>query len=100
LPRELTLRLRAVLNRAYFPVVLMAAKKPIFRLGETEIDFNSAMVITPAVKLSLTAKEYTLLEKLYENRDRIFTGDRLCCAAGDRFCPGNAEPAECFAKRS
>jgi DNA-binding response OmpR family regulator len=81
LPRELTLRLRAVLSRAYFPVVLRQTEKPVFRLGETEINFNSGTVSTPTGALTLTAKEYALLEKLYENRGNIVTGDSLCRAA-------------------
>ncbi|TEB14116.1 Sensory transduction protein regX3 [Pelotomaculum sp. FP] len=81
LPRELTLRLRAVLSRAYFPVVLKQNKKPVFRLGETEIDLNSGSVTTKKDQLMLTAKEFALLEKLYENRGNIVTGDSLCRAA-------------------
>lgn len=81
LPRELTLRLRAVLSRAYFPVVLKQNAKPVFRLGETEIDFSSGSVTTQKEQLMLTAKEFALLEKLYENRGNIVTGDSLCRAA-------------------
>jgi len=81
LPRELTLRLRSVLNRAYFPVVLRRTLKPVFRLGETQIDFNSGAVVTKTDRLTLTAKEFALLEKLYENRGNIVTGDSLCRAA-------------------
>lgn len=86
LPRELTLRLRAVLSRAYFPVILRRTEKPVFRLGETEIDLNSGMVSAKAGLFTLTAKEFTLLEKLYENREKIVTGDSLCRAAwGDNL---------------
>ncbi|WP_304508648.1 response regulator transcription factor [Anaerotignum sp.] len=81
LPRELTLRLRAVLSRAYFPVILKRTEKPIFRLGKTKIDLNSGAVITKNDQLMLTAKEFALLEKLYENRGNIVTGDSLCRAA-------------------
>lgn len=81
LPRELTLRLRAVLSRAYFPIILRRTEKPIFCLGETEIDLNSGSVTTDQGRLTLTAKEFTLLEKLYENRGNIVTGDSLCRAA-------------------
>jgi len=81
LPRELTLRLRAVLNRTYFPVVLKQNAKPSFCLGETEINLNSGSVTTDKGQLTLTAKEFTLLEKLYENRGNIVTGDSLCRAA-------------------
>lgn len=86
LPRELILRLRAVLSRVYFPVVLKQTEKPVFRLGETEIDLNSGMITTKTGQLALTAKEYKLLEKLYENRSNIVTSDSLCRAAwGDNL---------------
>lgn len=81
LPRELILRLKAVLSRAYFPVVLQKVEKPIFRLGETVIDFNSGAVTKKDSRLMLTAKEFSLLEKLYENKGKIVTGDGLCRAA-------------------
>jgi two-component system response regulator VicR len=81
LPRELILRLRAVLSRAYFPVVLQKMGKPVFCLGENEIDLNSGTVTTNTGRYTLTAKEFSLLEKLYENRGNIVTGDSLCRAA-------------------
>lgn len=80
LPRELTLRLKAVLNRTYFPAVLRQSLKPVFRLKETEIDLNSGTVRTENGQTALTAKEFALLETLYENRGNIVTGDSLCRA--------------------
>ena len=86
LPRELVLRLKAVLNRAYFPVVLKQKQKPVFSLGYVRIDLNSGEVVAPAGQHTLTAKEYLLLEKLYNERGRIVTGDSLCQAAwGDNL---------------
>lgn len=81
LPRELSLRLRAVLNRAYFPIVLQQAAKPVVHLGETEIDLNSGTVSGKKGQQTLTAKEYILFEKLYANVGSIVTGDSLCRAA-------------------
>jgi two-component system response regulator VicR len=81
LPRELTLRLKAVLNRTYFPAVFRQVEKPVFQLGELKIDLNSGTVMTKNGQVTLTAKEFTLLEKLYENRGNIVTGDCLCRAA-------------------
>ncbi len=80
LPRELILRLRAVLSRAYFPVILQQTERPVFRLGQTVIDLNKGTVSKEAGCFTLTAKEFTLLEKLYENREKIVTGDSLCRA--------------------
>lgn len=81
LPQELILRLQAVLKRTYFPAVQQQVLKPVFRLGDTQVDLNSGTVIRDDQQQTLTAKEYALLEKLYENRGRIVTGDSLCQAA-------------------
>ncbi|MGC6173549.1 response regulator transcription factor [Lacrimispora sp. 38-1] len=81
LPRELILRLHAVLNRTYFPAVLNRKEKPVFHLGKTKIDFNSGTIASAKGTFTLTAKEYALLEKLYDNREKIVTGDSLCLAA-------------------
>lgn len=81
LPRELILRLRAILTRAYFPPALQQTSKPVFYLGDAEIDLNSGAVATPGGQQMLTAKEYVLLETLFENRGAIVTGDGLCRAA-------------------
>ncbi len=80
LPRELILRLHAVLNRTYFPFTQNKAEKPVFTLGDSTINFNNASVTSPRGNYTLTAKEFALLEKLYENRGKIVTGDRLCQA--------------------
>lgn len=82
LPRELTLRLKAVLSRTYFPAVLKKQNpKPVFYLEKTKIDMNSGTVTTQKCDYTLTAKEFILLEKLYENRGNIVTGDSLCRVA-------------------
>ena len=81
LPRELILRLHAVLNRTYFPVVLNKKEKPVFYLGKTMIDLNSGSITSGKGTFTLTAKEYALLEKLFDNKEKIVTGDSLCFAA-------------------
>jgi len=88
LPRELILRLRAVLNRAYFPIVLQQKTKSIFYLDDTKIDLNSGMIAAKGGNHTLTAKEFALLEKLYENRGNIVTGDSLCQAAWGDYLYG------------
>jgi two-component system, OmpR family, response regulator VicR len=86
LPLELVLRLKAILTRSYFPIKIKQEVKPIFSLGETQIDLNSGTVKTPHGPESLTAKEYTLLKKLYANLGNIVTSDSLCRAAwGDNL---------------
>ena len=79
LPRELVLRLTAILRRVYSPAVEEQA--PIFQLGNRTIDLQSGIVKNGNKELPLTAKEYALLLKLYENRNRIVTSDTPCQAA-------------------
>lgn len=83
LPRELILRLSIILRRTYFPVALNTSSKPVFHLGNITVDLNSGNIIRPDGTLTLTAKEYALLEKLYANKNHIVTIDALCHAAWD-----------------
>lgn len=78
LPRELVLRLMAILKRAYSS----AADKhlSVFQLGEQTIDLDSATVQRDQKEVPLTAKEHAILVKLYENHNRIVTSDALCQA--------------------
>jgi len=81
LPRELILRLLAILRRVYSPP--KKEQLPVFQLGERTIDLEGGIVRNGSAEYSLTAKEHALLLKLYENRNRIVTSDALCQAAWD-----------------
>lgn len=83
LPRELLLRLTNILKRTYAPLGGKSDKKPSFYLGKIFIDFNSGTVKKDDTELTLTAKEYLLLKKLYDNKGNIVTIDALCKAAWD-----------------
>lgn len=84
LPRELILRLTAVLKRVYTNT--MTDNLPIFMLEGCTIDLESAVVSSDRGNQPLTAKEHGLLLKLYENRRRIVTSDALCQAVwGDDY---------------
>ena len=74
------LRLGAVLKRVYFPAVERDGKLPVFPVGERSVDLNKGTVDFGDVSLTLTAKEYALLKKLYENKGNIVTIDSLCQA--------------------
>lgn len=76
LPRELVLRLTAVLKRVYAPQETKRVSK--FQLGERIVDLESAVVQRNDRVLQLTAKEHAILIKLYENKGRIVTIDSLC----------------------
>ncbi|MFD0870784.1 sigma-54 dependent response regulator [Chlamydia abortus] len=79
LPRELILRLIAILKRAYSPA--SSERPPVFNLGVCRVDLEGATVYRADEEYPLTAKEHALLLKLYENRGRIVTSDALCQAA-------------------
>ncbi|CAH1213336.1 response regulator transcription factor [Paenibacillus sp. JJ-223] len=78
LPRELILRLMAILKRVYAAPVV--ERLPVFRLGSQVIDLESATVQRGDSEHPLTAKEHAILVKLYENQGRIVTSDALCQA--------------------
>lgn len=86
LPRELTLRLCAVLRRVYQPRENKQGRLPVFELGQSRVNLNTGTVLKNGREVKLTAKEYMLLKKLYENAGRIVTSDSLCYAAwGDDY---------------
>ena len=77
LPQELLLRLHAVLRRVYREEAQTA------RLGDVEIDWGKSAVCRNGVETALTAKEFTLLKKLWDARGNIVTIDALCAALWD-----------------
>ncbi len=81
IPKELVLRLTAILKRVYFPIMEEEKRKAVFYMGNRKIDLNSGIVSYEGKELTLTAKEYMLLEKLYDNVGKIVTLDSLCKVA-------------------
>ena len=84
LPKELVLRLTALLRRVYMKQIDQSVSS--FRLGAKKVNLESAEVEDAGMTVSLTAKEFILLKKLYENKNKIVTNDALCQAAwGDDY---------------
>lgn len=82
LPKELILRVAAVLKRVY----KVNNDMPAFVLSGKIVDLERACVKSGNEILPLTAKEFILLKKLWENKNRIVTNDALCMAAwGDGY---------------
>lgn len=79
LPKELILRLNAILKRTYSTINQIAL--PSFILPTCEVDFAKAEVIKDGKSISLTAKEHAILLKLFHNVNRIVTMDTLCQSA-------------------
>lgn len=74
LPQEFLLRIYAILRRCY------KEDTPLVRLEGCTIDFSRAEVYKGGKTISLTAKEYALLETLARNEGRIVSLDALCTA--------------------
>lgn len=72
LPRELLLRVEAILKRVY------PEENRIVRLEHAIIDLDKAEVIKDNRTIPLTAKEYEIFVKLAENAGRIVTIGVLC----------------------
>lgn len=76
LPRELVLRISAILKRTY----RLEEQPECYRLGNREVDLSAGVVrvLDGSVRtISLTNKEYQLLKLFMENRGRILTFDVL-----------------------
>lgn len=86
LPKELLLRVRAVLKRTYH--IKEERKEAVIRLGGREVLPERAAVRFDGEETALTAKELALLMKLYQNRGRIVTFDTLCNAVWGDFYYG------------
>ena len=72
LPKELLLRVQAILKRAY------PEKERVVTLNAAAVDLDRAEVIRDGLRTPLTAKEYSIFEKLAENAGRIVTIGVLC----------------------
>ncbi len=82
LPKELLLRVNAILSRAY------PNREEMVKLSGSTVDLASATVWKNGEQLSLTAKEFQLFEKLYQNAGRIVTTGILCETICGEFWQG------------
>lgn len=82
LTAELLLRITALLRRTYS----IPPEVTSFKLSDRTVDFETAQVVCGNKIYPITAKEFILLKKLWENKNRIVTNDALCMAAwGDTY---------------
>jgi two-component system phosphate regulon response regulator PhoB len=78
-PRELVLRVAAVLRRSQSPPVSGAAR--LLRGGAVVVDLNAMTVSVGAVPVDLTATEFKLLVALLERRGRVQSREQLLQSA-------------------
>lgn len=82
LPKELLLRVNAILSRAY------PNREEMVKLSGSTVDLASATVWKNGEQLSLTTKEFQLFEKLYQNAGKIVTTGILCETICGEFWQG------------
>jgi two-component system phosphate regulon response regulator PhoB len=80
-PRELVLRVSAVLRRAQAPATSGAAR--MLHGGPISVDLNAMRASVDGSELDLTPTEYRLLVTLLERRGRVQTRQQLLEAAWD-----------------
>ena len=82
LPRELILRVCAILKRTNRNAADNLPEQNVLILGTRKVDFGSGTVCVEGreTEVALTAKEFAILHKLSENRGNIVTFDQLCQA--------------------
>lgn len=80
-PRELVLRVGAVLRRAQSPAVAGSAR--VLRGGDIIVDLNALSVTVAGQLADLTPTEYRLLVALLERRGRVQSRDQLLHSAWD-----------------
>ena len=81
LPRELILRVCAILKRTNRNAADVLPGQNVLMLGARRVDFGSGTVCVEGQEdVPLTAKELAILRKLSESRGNIVTFDQLCQA--------------------
>lgn len=76
LPKELILRLNAILKRTYGKSI--QKEESTIYLDFCIVDLGKAEVVKGNEKYRLTAKEHAILNVLYENANKIVTTNTLC----------------------
>lgn len=76
LPEELLLRIKAVLRRAWH--LYDNETEPEARIGDAVVNWGAGTVTKNGSSMMLTAKEWMLLKKLWENRGKIVSINALC----------------------
>ncbi|MVX66255.1 response regulator [Clostridium chromiireducens] len=74
---ELTVRIRALLRRAYFLNNKMQVSNDIIRIESMVIDKSKHKVTIDSNEVDLTAREFDILYLLATNRGRVFSGEEI-----------------------
>jgi two-component system, OmpR family, phosphate regulon response regulator PhoB len=76
-PRELTLRVEAVLKRCQASAGSSAGSGAVLSVGDFQLDRNSLRLMLAGRRVELTATEFKLLRLLVESQDKLLERDML-----------------------
>lgn len=74
---ELTVRIRALMRRAYYLNEKIDSSDSIIKIESLVIDKNKHRVTVEEKEVSLTAREFEILYLLATNRGRVFSGEEI-----------------------
>lgn len=76
-PLELTVRVKALLRRAYYFNNKIEANSNIINIESVRIDKNNHKVTVDGKEINLTAREFDILYLLASNRGRVFNSEEI-----------------------
>ncbi len=78
-PKELMMRVDAILRRAGGQAVAQKEAHEVFRAEGLCVDFTGRIVTVDGMRAELSPKEYDLLFYMVRNKDRALTREKLIC---------------------
>lgn len=76
-PRELLARMNSIFNRQQYYEDILTSKPNQYSFNDFVIDMDKKMLLKDGVEVSLTAKEYKLLEYLITNRNLTLSKEQI-----------------------
>lgn len=85
-PRELILRVRAVLKRSAEPKETPASSDKVISFNELSVDYSRHKVTVNGVQIVLSSTEFKLLTELLEAKGRVLSRDTILDRAWGQDC--------------
>ncbi len=96
---ELKARIKAILRRAIRKVDLTEPQKNTLKVRDLEIEFESRRVFIKGEEVSLTAKEFDLVELLMENPVKVYSRETLLNTVWGYDYPGDIRTVDVHVRR-
>ncbi len=96
---ELKARIKAILRRSIRKVDLTEPPKNTLKVRDLEIEFDSRRVFIKGQEVSLTAKEFDLVELLMENPVKVYSREALLNTVWGYDYPGDIRTVDVHVRR-